>query len=96
MEQALAILRDIAAGNDALEEKVLTAFTAFGDFSMNILFIYYIRKDADILDAQTAVNLAILRQFTAAGLEFAFPTQTLYTISQDPSSSAPQAVAPTH
>lgn len=82
MEEGLEILRGIVAGNDNLEEKVLAAFTEFGDFSMNLLFIYYIKKDADILESQTQVNMEILRQFTAAGLEFAFPTQTLYTIPQ--------------
>jgi MscS family membrane protein len=82
MEKGLEILRGIVAGNDNLEEKVLAAFTEFGDFSMNLLFIYYIKKDADILESQTQVNMEILRQFTSAGLEFAFPTQTLYTIPQ--------------
>jgi small-conductance mechanosensitive channel len=30
---------------------------------------------------QTAVNLAILERFNAEGLEFAFPTQTIHTVS---------------
>ena len=41
--------------------------------------VYYIKKAADILGTQTAMNMAILERFNAAGLEFAFPTQTLYT-----------------
>lgn len=80
MEEAMATLREIAAADPDLEEGALVSFNAFGDFAMNILFIYYIKKGADILGAQTRINLAILREFNARGLEFAFPTQTIYTL----------------
>ena len=79
MEQAIEILKEIAGNNERLEDNVLAAFTGFGDFSMNILFIYYIKKGEDILQSQTEVNMAVLRRFSEAGLEFAFPTQTIYT-----------------
>jgi MscS family membrane protein len=42
---------------------------------MQILFIYYIKKSGDITKTQTEVNMEILREFNANGLEFAFPTQ---------------------
>ncbi|HDK38356.1 MAG TPA: mechanosensitive ion channel family protein, partial [Thiolapillus brandeum] len=80
LEQAMAILREIAAANENLEEKVVTAFTAFNDFALNIRFIYYIKKGRGVFDVQTRVNLEILKRFNEAGLEFAFPTQTIYTI----------------
>lgn len=86
MDKGIEILKEIAAANENLEEKVLLSFNAFGDFAMNILFIYYIKKGADILEAQTEVNRAVLGRFNEAGLEFAFPTQTLYTIDQPASS----------
>ncbi len=79
MQEAMEILKGITADNNNLEEKVLVSFSAFGDSAMNILFIYYIKAGADILGAQTDVNMSILTKFTAAGLDFAFPTQTLYT-----------------
>ena len=82
MQQGLNLLRQIAERNEHVEEKVLTGFNGFGDFSMNLLFIYYIKKDADILDTQTEINMEILHRFTEAGLDFAFPTQTIYTIPQ--------------
>ena len=78
MKRAMEILRDIVAHNDSTEDKVLVSFNAFGDFAMGILFIYYIKSGADILQAQTDINMEILSRFTAEGLEFAFPTQTLY------------------
>jgi MscS family membrane protein len=79
MKQAMEILKEIAANHESLEEKVLLSFNAFGDFAMNILFIYYIKSGADILAAQSDINMAVLERFNEAGLEFAFPTQTLYT-----------------
>lgn len=88
MQRAIAILREIAAANGSLEEKVVCGFNAFGDFAMNILLIYYIRSGEDIVGVQSAMNLEILSRFNAEGLEFAFPTQTLYTIPQQ-STSAP-------
>jgi MscS family membrane protein len=78
MEEAMETLRQIAAGQPGLDEKVLVAFNELGDFSMNLLFIYYIQKDADILQTQTDINLAVLREFNHRGLELAFPTQTIY------------------
>ena len=83
MEEAMATLRAIAEANEGLEEKVVIGFTAFGDFAMTLLFIYYITKDADIVGTQTEINLEILRQFNEKALEFAFPTQTILHQSMD-------------
>ena len=44
-------------------------------------FIYYIKKEKDIFTIPTEMNLEILKQFNANGLEFAFPTQTIHTQS---------------
>lgn len=79
MELAMELLRDIAASHGQVEENVVTAFTAFNDFALNIRFIYYIKKGESVFDTQTMVNLEILRRFNEAQLEFAFPTQTIYT-----------------
>lgn len=82
MEKALDILHDIHHMNqDLITENKLISFTTFGDFSLGILFIYYIRKEADIFDTQSKMNLQTLQRFNAEGLEFAFPTQTIYTQS---------------
>ncbi|MDA3838702.1 MAG: mechanosensitive ion channel family protein [Candidatus Delongbacteria bacterium] len=79
MELAIKILNDIVkANNDSLTENKLVSFNSWGDFSMGILFIYYIKKEADIFETQSKINLQILKQFNKNGLEFAFPTQTIY------------------
>jgi len=80
MQQAMDLLKQIGDNNQNTEEKLVISFNGFGDFAMNIMFIYYISKGADIANTQTKINMDILRQFNENGLEFAFPTQTLYTI----------------
>ncbi len=82
MQLAMDTLKQIADANGDTEDKTVIAFNAFGDFALNVLFVYYIKKDADIAGTQTAINMEILKQFNSHGLEFAFPTQTLYNISQ--------------
>jgi MscS family membrane protein len=81
MEQAMSILHEINAGHQGTEQDAVVFFSAFGDFAMNIKYIYYITKDAGIADTQSQINLEILKRFNAAGLEFAFPTQTLYNVN---------------
>lgn len=79
MQKAMDTLKDIAAQNSNVEDKVATVFNAFNDFTLNIRFNYYIKKDMDISNTLSEINLEILRRFNEEGLEFAFPTQTVYT-----------------
>ncbi len=78
MELAMKILQDINDSNPHVRENPIISFNAFGDFSLGILFIYYILAGEDILGIQSEMNLEILKQFNANGLEFAFPTQTIF------------------
>ena len=79
IEHTMELLKGIAQANENILDNYSVAFTAFNDFALNVRFIYYIQKGSSIGDVQTAVNLQILKQFNAAKLEFAFPTQTIYT-----------------
>jgi MscS family membrane protein len=79
MRQALSIVEKIIDEHPGLENDKRVSFTEFGDFALNIYVRYFIRKDASIWPARSDVSLAIMEQFEAAGLEMAFPTQTLYT-----------------
>ncbi len=89
MQRAMDILREIAAEHADLQAREpVIAFNAFGDFAMNILFQYYILAGADVTETQTRMNLAILERFNAEGLEFAFPTQTIYTQPVEASADA--------
>ena len=78
MQKGVDILRQIVADNsDILEEDCSAGFKDFGDFSLGILFIYYVKPEAHWLDSQNTISKEVLARFTAAGLDFAFPTQTL-------------------
>jgi MscS family membrane protein len=80
IQTAMDILKTINQENSNTEDSPVVSFNAFGDFAMNVMFIYYIRKGASIADTQTEINMEILRRYNQAGLEFAFPTQTIYHI----------------
>jgi len=77
MQKAINILEDIVKGNDAITDDFAAGFNGFGDFSLNILFIYYVRPESHWLDTQTIVNKEILKRFNLEKLDFAFPTQTI-------------------
>ncbi len=77
IQLAIDILKDIIANTEGAEDNVPVGFNSFGDFSLGIIFIYYIKKEADILQVQTDVNMQILKRFNENKLEFAFPTQSI-------------------
>ncbi len=55
-------------------------FDNFNDWSLNLL-VYYWVKPADwwtYLETTHKINMEILKQFNQEGIEFAFPTQTIY------------------
>lgn len=79
VKKGMELLKEISEKHqDLIEENVLISFNAFGDFSLNIFFAYYIKPGADILETQTIINMHILEAFNTNGLDFAFPSQTIY------------------
>jgi len=84
MELAMELLRQICVDNEHVDEtKTVTAFTAFGDFALNIRFIYYIKKGSHIFETMNNVNMEVLKKFNENELDFAFPTQTIQTVKAD-------------
>lgn len=55
-------------------------FKAYGDFSLDFEIVYYVLGPEFNLymDRQQAINLAIFAKFAAEGVQFAYPTRTLY------------------
>ena len=55
-------------------------FKEYGDSSLNFEVVYFVTNpDYNIyMDVQEAINLEIFRQFGEEGIEFAYPTQTVY------------------
>lgn len=59
-------------------------FSGYGDFSLNFEVVYYV-LDPDYtvyMDNQQAVYLDIFEAFEKRGIEFAYPTQTLFVTPQ--------------
>ena len=55
-------------------------FFSYGDFNLVFEIIYYVmsRDYNKYMDTQQEINFAIKKEFEARGIEFAYPTQTLY------------------
>ena len=79
MNEAMEMLKTMPSLVPCIEEKVIVMFSEFAAYSMNITFIYYIKKEEDIPTSQSMTNLMIMEKFAELGLEFAFPTQTIYS-----------------
>ncbi len=74
-----AMVREIVAG---VEHARLDRahFKGFGDSALLYEVVYYITAPeyGVYMDVQQQINLALIRRFAAEGIEFAYPTQTLY------------------
>ncbi len=55
-------------------------FTTFGDSALIFEMVYFIDSAVytDYLDIQQAVNFDMMKQFAEVGIDFAYPTQTVY------------------
>jgi small-conductance mechanosensitive channel len=60
-------------------------FKAFGDSSLDFEVVYYVESAeySVYMDVQQAINLALVRRFEAEGIEFAYPTRTLFIAGGD-------------
>lgn len=58
-------------------------FFSYGDFSLVYEVVYYVNSPDynKYMDIQQEINFAISEEFSKRGIEFAFPTQTLYVQS---------------
>lgn len=83
LKKAIEIIKGVIEG---LEDTVFDRahFQSFGDFCLNIEIVYYV-MGADYnkyMDIQQKINLGIKQEFEKEGIEFAYPTQTLYLSPQ--------------
>lgn len=83
-EQAVAIIKAILAETPEVDthphRTPRVYFNEFNSASLNILMIYWVTPaDWWLFQAvNEKINLEMMRRFAQAGIEFAFPTQTLY------------------
>lgn len=81
MKEALEILKALPQKVENVSSSpsnVVAVFTEYSDSALGIMYIYYIEKQGDILGVTSNMNMEILDSFNKAGLEFAFPTRTIY------------------
>jgi small-conductance mechanosensitive channel len=79
LERVPGIIREIIEAQERCRFD-RSHFAAFGDFSLNFETVYYVTvPDYTVyMDVQQAINLALYRRFEQEGIEFAYPTQTLF------------------
>ena len=67
-------------------------FSAHGDWSLRFEVVYYVLSpDYNIyMDIQQAINLRIFEEFENMGLEFAYPTRTLFVMNQPEEDKEPE------
>ncbi|MBP7151180.1 MAG: mechanosensitive ion channel family protein [Paludibacteraceae bacterium] len=84
MKEAISILKNMPKKVLEIDSNEVNAyFTDFSESALIITYIYFIKKEADIMNTISKVNTEILDQFNAAGLDFAFPTRTVYIENQN-------------
>ncbi|MGE9295176.1 MAG: mechanosensitive ion channel family protein [Puniceicoccales bacterium] len=88
VDEAMQIVRDLLSMKEGEERNrninypdfaPRVAFNELNSDSLNLLVIYWFHPPAywDYLDHATWVNRELIRRFGEAGIEFAYPTQTL-------------------
>ncbi len=82
MRRALEIIKEILHEHEGYNEEFppKVYFDAFANCSLNILVIYWYHPPDywQCMNFSQRVNLEILQRFNNEGIDFAFPTQTLY------------------
>ncbi len=79
VEEAVRIIKEAIRGVEGVaDDEPLVWFTEFGDFSLNLLCIYWIKSLKYWGTTKHEINLRILKGLDKAGIEIAFPTQTVY------------------
>jgi len=99
IEAIVQAIRAMLAQNDQLDhtQTTLVYFNAFADSSLNIMVYCFTKTTewAEWLEVQQEVYLKIIALVHQHGADFAFPTQTLYTVappSADPMTATASAV----
>ncbi len=79
LQQIPAMIREIIEAREAIRFD-RSHFSSYSDFALLFENVYYVlSSDYNIyMDIQQTINLEIFKRFQAEGIEFAYPTQSLY------------------
>ncbi|MCA9565815.1 MAG: mechanosensitive ion channel family protein, partial [Myxococcales bacterium] len=78
IQEAKAIVASILEEAGGIEENPTIRLDTFGDFALVLKVVYWVLDVDEFWGKVALINEQILKRFAEAGLEFAFPTQTLY------------------
>ena len=87
IEEAVKIVEQIIADHpDVTYDR--GHFASFGPFSLDLEFVYFVLSNDYIqyMNIQQDVNFKVLREFERLGIEFAYPTQTLFVNKEEKNS----------
>ncbi len=97
VQLALDILKELLANHEGMHAAFppRVYFSEFNDCSLNLLAIYWYHPPDywKFLEFSGRLNLALLRRYNEAGIEFAFPTQTLYVNQAQAAGASAAAVS---
>ncbi len=87
LQKGVQILRDVMSAHSGTDRH-RAYFNSYGDFSLNIMAQHWSKHmDYDEhLKCIEEINFEILKRYEQEGIEFAFPTQTLYVKSEEQTS----------
>ncbi len=79
LEKIPEMLREIISGREQITFD-RAHLAAFADSSINFDVVYFVEQPDFVfhMDNQQAIFLAILKKFASEGIQFAYPTQTVY------------------
>jgi MscS family membrane protein len=87
VQQALDILKELLDNHEGMKEDFPPRifFSDYNDCSLNILVIYWYHPPDywKYMEHANWLNMELLKRYNEAGIEFAFPTQTLYVNNVD-------------
>ena len=84
LEEIPTVIEEIVSSqNDARFDRC--HFKTLGDFALQIETVYYVLVPdyAVYMNVQQSIHLALMRAFAERGIEFAYPTQTLFLQKED-------------
>ncbi len=79
IKEGLEIIKKAIKGTKGvIEKEPFVKFLSFGESSLNILVIYWVKSFDYKSSSRHDVNMKIKERFEKAGIEFAYPTRTVY------------------
>ena len=79
IDHARNILLDIVRNTKGVDPDECTVhFIEFGDYALQLMLTYHVLETSRLFDVQDDVNSRIKEGFERAGIEFAFPSRTIY------------------